>query len=46
MKLIADFALEHANLLEEMDVNPLIVREDGKGAIVADALMVIRVRSL
>ena len=37
---IADFALAHADTLVELDVNPLIVRAEGKGAWVADALLV------
>ncbi len=38
---IADFALSHANDLEELEVNPLIVCAEGHGAWVADALMVV-----
>ncbi|RST86959.1 CoA-binding protein [Aquibium carbonis] len=38
---IADFALSHANGLEELEVNPLIVCAEGHGAWVADALMVV-----
>ncbi|MEW9805530.1 acetate--CoA ligase family protein [Mesorhizobium sp. ZMM04-5] len=37
---IADFALANADTLAELDVNPLIVRAAGKGAWVADALLV------
>lgn len=37
---IADFALANADTLAELDVNPLIVRAEGKGAWVADALLV------
>jgi acyl-CoA synthetase (NDP forming) len=37
---IARFALEHANAIEELDINPLIVCEKGKGAWIADALLV------
>lgn len=37
---IADFALANVDTLAELDVNPLIVRAEGKGAWVADALMV------
>jgi len=37
---IAGFALDHAEKLLELDINPLIVCGEGKGAWVADALMV------
>ena len=37
---IADFALDNADRLEELDVNPLIVCEAGEGAWIADALLV------
>ena len=37
---IADFALAHAGTLAELDINPLIVCEEGRGASIADALMV------
>jgi hypothetical protein len=37
---IAAFAIEHADGIEELDVNPLIVCETGKGAWIADALLV------
>ena len=36
---VADFAAEHADVILELDINPLIVRPEGKGAIVADALI-------
>jgi acyl-CoA synthetase (NDP forming) len=36
---VADFAAAHANNILELDVNPLIVRPVGKGAIAADALI-------
>lgn len=38
---IARFAENHAEAVVEMDINPLIVCESGKGAFVADALMVL-----
>ena len=38
---IADFALAHADRVIEMDVNPLIVRGEGGGAWIADALIVV-----
>ncbi|MBX3581997.1 MAG: acetate--CoA ligase family protein [Rhizobiaceae bacterium] len=37
---ISDFALANAATLAELDVNPLIVCAEGKGAWVADALLV------
>ena len=37
---LAGFVLAHAGEIEELDVNPLIVCAEGKGAWVADALMV------
>ncbi|MFI0847800.1 acetate--CoA ligase family protein [Mesorhizobium sp. IMUNJ 23232] len=37
---LAGFVLAHAGEIEELDVNPLIVCGEGKGAWVADALMV------
>src|SRR5690606_22930091 len=39
---IAALAAENADRLEELDVNPLIVSEEGRGAWIADALMVVR----
>lgn len=36
------FAIAYADRIEEIDVNPLIVRAEGEGAIVADALVRIR----
>ncbi|QPC42881.1 acetate--CoA ligase family protein [Kaustia mangrovi] len=38
---IADFAVRHAASLAEMDINPLIVCPRGKGAWIADALIVM-----
>lgn len=37
---IAGFAIAHADEIEELDINPLIVCAEGKGAWIADALMV------
>ncbi len=37
---IADFVLAHADRIEELDINPLIACEEGKGAFVADALLI------
>ncbi|TYR30288.1 acetate--CoA ligase family protein [Mesorhizobium microcysteis] len=39
---IAAFAVDNADLIEELDINPLIVCESGKGAWIADALLVTR----
>ncbi len=36
---VADFAAEHANSILELDVNPLMVRPEGLGAVAADALI-------
>ena len=38
---IAEFAIAHAEKLEELDVNPLIVCAEGRGAWIADALLVL-----
>ena len=43
---LGDFALAHADTLEELDINPLIVCTKGQGAWVADALMVVGGKSL
>lgn len=37
---ISDFALANADAMAELDINPLIVCAEGKGAWVADALLV------
>ena len=39
---IAGFVLAHAETIEELDINPLIVCGAGKGAWIADALLVMR----
>ncbi|MCV6576659.1 MAG: acetate--CoA ligase family protein [Cohaesibacter sp.] len=39
IQAVADYALSTAETLQELDVNPLIVREQGKGAIAVDALI-------
>jgi len=36
---IAGFAIDHADTLVELDINPLMVLEKGKGAVAADALI-------
>lgn len=42
VEAIAAFAAAHAGALEELDVNPLMVLEEGRGAVAADALMALR----
>src|SRR5690606_2407898 len=39
---IARFVADNADCIEEMDINPLIVRRQGEGAWIADALLVTR----
>ncbi|MFC5385036.1 acetate--CoA ligase family protein [Aquamicrobium segne] len=39
---IAAYVLEHAQEIEELDINPLILCADKKGAWIADALLVVR----
>ena len=39
---IAKFAAEHADSLEELDINPLAIRPRGRGAIALDALVRMR----
>lgn len=41
LQAIARFAEEYGSAIVEMDINPLIVCESGKGAFIADALMVL-----
>jgi acyl-CoA synthetase (NDP forming) len=36
---VQDFAMAHAGRLQELDVNPLMVRQAGMGAVAADVLM-------
>ena len=36
---VARFAEAHAAGLRELDVNPLMLREEGQGAVAADALI-------
>ncbi len=42
IEAIAAFAAAHAGALEELDVNPLMVLEEGKGAVAVDALLALR----
>jgi hypothetical protein len=37
---VAEFALQNAAMIEELDINPLIVCAKGEGAWIADALLV------
>ena len=36
---VQDFALDHEDCLEEMDINPVLVRPKGQGAVAVDALI-------
>jgi acyl-CoA synthetase (NDP forming) len=36
---IQDFALKNSTLLQELDVNPLMIRAEGQGAVAADVLL-------
>jgi len=46
MVRLAAFAADHANLIEEIDLNPVLVHERGRGASVVDALIVKHAHSL
>jgi acetate---CoA ligase (ADP-forming) len=39
---LADFAEENAELIEEIDLNPIKALPEGRGCIVVDALIVAR----
>jgi acyl-CoA synthetase (NDP forming) len=39
------FAMDHLDTLEELDINPLMVRARGQGAVAADALIRLRTKS-
>ena len=39
---LARFAADHADRIQEIDLNPVIVHAEGKGATIADALIVTR----
>ena len=38
MSLLSEFAVDHADLVREIDLNPVIVLDDG--AVVVDALII------
>lgn len=42
---LSRFAVRHADTVAEIDINPLLVRESGQGAIALDALIVGRTQS-
>jgi acetate---CoA ligase (ADP-forming) subunit beta len=39
---LSQFFAQHADLIEEIEINPVIVRKSGEGAVAADALLVLR----
>jgi acyl-CoA synthetase (NDP forming) len=39
---LADFAQQNAGLIDEIDLNPIMVLPEGRGCIVADALIIVR----
>ena len=39
---LSQFFAEHADLIEEIEVNPVIARKRGDGAVAADALLVLK----
>jgi len=42
MAKLSRFAADHGDLIEEIDLNPVIVHPEGQGLIVVDALIVKR----
>jgi hypothetical protein len=42
---LADFAQQNADLIDEIDLNPIMVLPEGRGCIVADALIMARAHS-
>ena len=42
MVSVSNYAVEHKNDLAELDLNPVFVREKGKGVCAADALIVLK----
>ena len=45
LKALADFAQQNADLIDEIDLNPIMVLPEGRGCIVADALIMARAHS-
>ena len=41
---LSDFACAHADVLEELDLNPIFLRPKGYGCIAVDAMIVMRDR--
>lgn len=39
---LSQFFAEHADLIEEIEINPVMVRKHGDGAVAADALLVLK----
>jgi succinyl-CoA synthetase beta subunit len=39
---LSEFFVRYADLIDEIEINPVIVRRDGDGAVAADALLVLR----
>ncbi len=42
---LSRFFAEHAAVIEEIEINPVIVRPEGRGVVAADALMTLRPQS-
>ena len=42
IEAIADFAIQHRDTIEELDVNPLLVLPPGQGVVAVDALLRIK----
>jgi acetyltransferase len=42
MATLSRFAADHGELIEEIDLNPVIVHPEGRGLTVVDALIVKR----
>jgi acyl-CoA synthetase (NDP forming) len=39
---VSRFAAAHADVVESLDINPLIVHDEGRGATAVDAVLVLR----
>lgn len=37
---VSEFAVKHANAIQSMDLNPVIVKPEGEGLVIADALII------